>query len=59
MKRDDAKILDAKRRLYAVLLATSNDELTAHEIDIAYALASDGQIQDFLTKSIENERRTG
>ena len=55
MARNNPKILDAKRALYAVLLNTPHGELTEHEADLVYALASDQQIQDFLIKNRDNK----
>lgn len=41
-------VTDAKRRLYALLLAKSHDKLTAGELDMMMLLSSDPEIQKLL-----------
>lgn len=56
MARNNQKILNYKRLLYSALLEVPYPELTSHEVDIAYALSSDDQIQKFLDEKLAEER---
>lgn len=42
------EILNAKRKLYSLLLKLDEETITEHELDIMYALSNDEQIQNFL-----------
>lgn len=45
------ELTEAKATLYHLLLQKKNEELTHSEIDIAYALCRDPEIQAILTKA--------
>lgn len=47
------EILEAKRRLYYLLMTKPTDELTGSEIDVAYYLAKDKDIQSIFDKARE------
>ena len=53
MQKDDLDIRQAKIWLYSLLLKKSNDELTDTEVDIAYHLSKDNDIQNVLAKEIK------
>jgi hypothetical protein len=42
------EILNAKRKLYSLLLALDEETITESESEIMYALSNDEQIQNFL-----------
>ena len=44
------EILEAKRRLYSLLLKLDNDKITDNELDIMLSLSKDEQIQDLFDK---------
>jgi hypothetical protein len=41
------EILNAKRKLYSLLLKLDEETITENELDIMYALSNDEQIQNF------------
>ena len=47
------EIKEAKRRLFALLLDCPNNSLFDNEVDIAYYLSIDRDIQEFLKKANE------
>ena len=42
------EILNAKRKLYSLLLKLDEETITENELDIMYLLSKDEQIQNFL-----------
>lgn len=49
----EQELLDAKKRLYGLLLAKGSANWTAAEIDMAYALSVDEQIQAHLQANLQ------
>jgi hypothetical protein len=41
------EILNAKRKLYSLLLKLDEETISENELDIMYLLSKDGQIQNF------------
>ena len=52
----DSEILEAKRRLYSLLLKRKVEDLTTKEVDILYALSKDWDIQKLLSKNVKNNK---
>lgn len=46
------ELLEAKRKLYSLILNLTEDEMTENELDIMYLLAKDEQIQHFLKNTL-------
>jgi len=44
----EKEILEAKRRLYSLLLRLDEKTITENEVDIMFLISKDKQIQDFL-----------
>ena len=49
-------IIAAKVRLYKMLLACSNDNLTENEIDLRYSLAKDRDVQKLLNNAKNSKK---
>jgi hypothetical protein len=49
---EEQELLEAKSRLYGLLLQKGSDNWTAAEIDIAFHLSMDPQIQAFLQANL-------
>lgn len=49
--------LFAKRQLYSALLKKGMENLSDNEIEIMSLLGKDKEIQEFLNKQVENERK--
>lgn len=54
--RKDYEILEAKRKLYNLLLNITPDDLTDSEVEIMSRLADDRDIQKILTSIIRTSR---
>jgi len=47
----EEELLEAKKRLYSLLIKSSFDDMTDNEIDIMYLLSKDEKIQELLNKN--------
>lgn len=47
--------LQAKLSLYSILLKMPNDKMTDVEVELAYQLAQDDEIQEVLNESVKKE----
>ena len=57
MKGDkDNIIIDAKLKLYRIILRIPNNELTENDIEIAYHLSVDQDVKNHLKKALKEER---
>lgn len=52
MKEKLLMLLEAKRKLYSLLLELPQDEITDNETDMLFSLSKDEQIQTFLKSKI-------
>ena len=46
------EILEAKRKLYLLLLRLDEKTITENEVDIMYSISKDEQIQEFLNSKM-------
>lgn len=49
-------LINAKRNLYNLLLSKGEDNLTSEELEIAYALSKDKDIQKILQEAVDKEK---
>ncbi len=54
-ERNDAELLEAKKKLYHLLLGMKNEVFTSNEVELAYHLALDEQIQKFLGQHLKSD----
>ncbi len=53
----DKEILEAKKKLYSLLLKKKVEDLSTKEVDILFALSKDWDIQELLSKNMKNEKK--
>lgn len=53
------RILELKTELYRELLFLKDDEMTGDDIDLAFVLSTDKEIQVVIAGNIENKRKEG
>lgn len=53
------RILELKTELYRELLFLKDDEMTGDDVDLAFVLSSDDEIQAVIAGNIENKRKEG